>query len=391
MISTVPTYVALSAVGFGATAAAEMTGHVASGHTLNALATFQTVWALVTLITGAIVLAALLLWPISEYTMHFDASVTGPALKAATALAVYAFFAIQTSMLQALFRSTNRYASGTLCLDLIGLIEGLAVLCVAVAGGHLLAAALCMLGVRVAGFGALYWWARRCEPWFQLGISGCDRSILKRLLHPSLASLTLAAANALSLQGTVMLLGLMVSPAVAASFSTARTICRVPLQVSDLLGRATLPELSRAAALGDKIVFYRLSITNIIVALAVLGPFCIFISIFGDNIATSISRSNLTFDSWIFLPMGVYVLAQGLWIAAGQSLVAINAQHKFGYTYIALSFATAASPFFSTMFTQPSTVVAVVASIVESTTAVMVFRQLRRSLKSLVVTPVSVR
>jgi O-antigen/teichoic acid export membrane protein len=383
MISTIPTYVNLSAAGFGAAAATDMTSRVSAGDLKGAVATFQSVWLLITAVTGTICLFGFALWAlIAVFDVALLRTEHGEVINSIILLVIYAFFVIQSAVVQAIYRSTLRYATGTLILDATSLVEGLAVVFVASAGKGIEIAALTLVAIRCVSIVMSYKWIQRQEQWVSYGVSSADLAIVRRLAHPAMGALTLTAANALALQGVVAGIGLVASPAAAAAFATARTIARLPLQISDILGRATVPEMTRAHALSQPAIFSRLTLVNMGVAAAVLLPSCALISWLGRDIGVILGGGNLEYPPYLFPSLAFAAAFQGLWLAAAQSLVAINRQHTFGYVYLILAAVMAASPWALQYISEPSTFVAMTTAALEMLTLVFVLSVTRSAVYS---------
>lgn len=372
MLSAVPTYLAMSATGFSAAAATDMTHAAVKRDWDRANETFQTVWLLTTAITGTIaalyVLSSGLLFALrSTFANAHAEQIFSIAL-----IIAYSVITLQNSLIASTYRASSRYALGTTFLDLISLAEGLGVILSAISGGHFCAAISSMILVRSLGAASMYAWIKAKEPWFELGWRRATRAALNRLLHPSIGALSLTLSNALALQGVVVLLGLTVSPAVAAAYSTARTVCRTPLQISDLLSRAALPELTLSIAQGNQSRFRMLTTANIFVAGLVAIPSGILISLFAPQIMSHVTASKIHFEPYLFVALSAAAGAQCFWLALSQSLMALNRQHLYGYTYLVLSVGLCLSACFAHVLEGPATFVAIVSAACEMFTLVRV-------------------
>lgn len=368
MLSTVPTYVALTAGGFGMAAATEMTHLVAARENIKALEVFQSIWVFISAVTAAVCgFSWVLLYGVAAFYAEFPSE---PGLvHASSFLIAYSFLAIQTSTIQSAYRCTGRYAVGTLGLDAMTFIEALAVLVVAISNHGLAEAAGAMLILRVGGLAIFYVWIGARERWIKVGVRHAKIEVVRRLLHPALATLTLTGANALALQGVVVGLGLASGPAVAASFAAARSLCRMPLQASDIFGRASVPEMTRAMAIDDRALFTRLTLLNIGTALAILIPSGLFMGLWGGGLGIWMSDGALVFAPMLFPLLSLSVVFQGVWISAGQSLVAINRHHVFSYVYLSLAIVLASSPW---LLRRGENMISGVAAAAVATDAIMV-------------------
>lgn len=377
MLSAIPTYIALSGIGFGNAAATDMVRRISHNDFDGALEDFQSVWVLVSSIVAAVALLAIASsFAFSDkiqHIMNFDKG----DIEAIALFAIYSFLAIQSSLINTGYRCTRKYALGTALFDAIGLVEGGAVVIIALSGGNKVGCALAMVFIRAGGTALFYGYLRRLEPWFWIGWKHASRTTLVRLSRPALASLGLSASSALALQGVVMSLGIVVSPGAAAAYSAARTICRIPLQLSDLLSRATLPEMTAAFARRDRRSYARLSGLNVTVAVLAAFPICLALALYGVPIAKYVSRGNITFGQMLFVGLALSALAQAVWQAAGQSLQATNDHHLFTYPYLFVAGIMALSPLFLGRMASPEAVAFVVA-IGDASMCVVVFSAIVR-------------
>ena len=250
MITTIPSYLALSDFGLATAAGIDITRAVARHDHDTALRAFQTVWLFITTITccvALLVMICLAIWiafaPAAD-TTWFDRSTIAGTVAFVT---LGALLGAQMSILRVVYQATHKYALGTALNDIGTPLQGFAVIAVASTGGGLMAAAATGALVNAVMLVIYHRVLTRLEPWCQIGIRHADRSTLRRLMHPSLAAFALTAANSFGLQGVVLTIGWTLGPTAAAVFATARMISRIPLQFSGLLTRASLPELTRSS------------------------------------------------------------------------------------------------------------------------------------------------
>jgi O-antigen/teichoic acid export membrane protein len=313
MIMTVPTYIALTSTGFNAVAGVDIARSHLQGRIADCQRTYQSVWVLISAITGTVVLLGLFarvaLAAAGGGHWGFGAS---EAADTATIILVYAFLVIQSSMVLAVYRGVSRYAEGTLLFDLIGLAEGLAAIAVAALGGSLVEAAIAMTLVRLFGMLVLHVLIVQREPWAHARLSAASRAEIRRLLQPALGALSIAAANALALQGVVVTIGLALGPAAAAAFASARTVARLPLQLADLVGRAVQPEMARAWFAPAPQKFWALGLSGLAFSAIATLPFAVFSIFFGDALIERLSNGHIEYDEGLFALLSFVVFAQGI-------------------------------------------------------------------------------
>jgi O-antigen/teichoic acid export membrane protein len=346
ILVTIPTFIALSDLGFGSAAGIELTKAVARGDLQAADGIFQNVWTLLTLISAVVAVLglAVVVW-MALYPQSLSSVFPNSALAAAAALVVvFALLGVQTSVLFIVFQATNRYTTGALILGMGAPMEAAAMLTVAAIGGGILWAALAMLAGRLLNAIWLYSYIRRHEPWFHFGWQQVGRRTIQGLIAPSLATLSLTAASAVVLQGVVLALGWAAGAAAVAVFSAVRLLTRIPLQFSGLVTRASVPELTRSQVGGNRRLTRRLLVANVGFALLTTLPFLAVLAFFGPDLLRMISGENLTAPAQLFLVLSVAATLNAIWSAAGSPLVADNQHWRFAYWYLLMCAVAAAVP-----------------------------------------------
>lgn len=347
ILTAVPTYIGLSDFGFGTAAAADMTRKVGVGDMAGALEAFQSVWALLSIVSALVVVIAFSLWiyrgPIAGMT---GLPIPAENISATVLILVlYSVLAIQMAMLSTGYRSTQRYAIGTLLLDALIPAEGLAIIVTVVTNGGFMRAALSMLLVRSLGFLIYYRILRRFEPWIRIGWTHLSLDEIGRLAPPAFASLGANFSSALGLQGVVLAIGAAISPTAAGVFGASRTIARIPLQIAGLAVRASIPEMTVAHAREDGSLFTRLVVSNLLLTAAIVLLISIVLMTYGSWTIQTLSHGRLHASFflvfWLLLAAGL----QAGWTTVGQFLFAINRQQKFAHYYFSFAAATVFAPF----------------------------------------------
>lgn len=348
MLLTVPTYIALSDFGIGTAAGVEITINVADGRLDKALEVLQSTWAFIsTVVTGialiAILAAVILFWgndtSIGQYSGR-DLTL------AVTFIVLYSVVMAQMSILTVVFRATHKFAGAIIFAGSLILIEGLALIISAGFGFGLVMAAGLFLSIRIAGFFLFFGLLIRKEPWVRFGFGNVKKETLKKLINPSLAALSLILANALALQGALLTLGWTAGPAAVAVFGAVRTITRAPLQLSGLVLRPSIPELTRAQISGNSGLLNKLVRTNVFGAILATGPFFMVFLFSGQYLLNIISKGNLEAPVNLFILLSGATVANAVWMAIASPLIAINRQAAFAYWYLALSAGVAVTPIF---------------------------------------------
>jgi O-antigen/teichoic acid export membrane protein len=148
------------------------------------------------------------------------------------------------------FRCQGGYAISAVYATVIRALELLATLLAASLGGFLATAAT-IACFRVAAAVWLAVQARRRYAWIESGFRQARWQCLANLWRPSVANLSYAFGSALTVQGTVLLIGKFIGPTAVTIFAAHRTIANLTSQALSSLNLAFWPELSAAYGAGD--------------------------------------------------------------------------------------------------------------------------------------------
>ncbi|WP_281981763.1 lipopolysaccharide biosynthesis protein [Thalassorhabdomicrobium marinisediminis] len=347
MISTIPTYLALSDFGLGVAASVVMTSAMERGDKETAQKAFQSVWAFLTAGTTIIgALSIVIAWIWLTFTQQAAA---GPFPVSEVFLAICltviaALFSLQMSIRKIVFNATHKYALGTALLDGLYFANMLCMLMAIALGAGLVGATTVFLIGRLFCLTVYIALQRHYEPWCKGGLTAASSATLKPLLNPSMGALALTMANSFGLQGVVLTIGWTFGPAAAAVFATTRLLTRIPLQFSGLLVRASLPELTRAQISGKTDLTARLMHINTLSAMAIMIPATIGLVAIGPSVLTYMSDGEMTNDRLSFALLGIAALFSALWTTMGTRLIAVNRQSEFAYLALGLYGATALVP-----------------------------------------------
>lgn len=338
MLLTVPTYIALSDLGLGTAAGVRLTQCAALGEYAQASRVFQStiafVMATVTLAAAAAVCFAV--WYALEGRAVGDLSANEIAVSIGL-ITVYSVILAQMSIVTVVYRATNKFAFAMTFSGTLILIEGGALASMALFGFRLSEIAFAYMLIRLAGYIGFVLYLKKVEPWVHVGVRDADGATIRELASPSAAALALTFANAVMLQGMTLALGASASPAVVAVFGAARTLSRMPLQLSGLVLRPSIVELTRAMTEGNQALQRRLTRVNVCFAIAATVPFGVTLILVGGALLKYMSGAELEAGPGLFAPLALASAFNAIWTALSAPLVAQNRQGEFSYAYLVLS------------------------------------------------------
>lgn len=349
MITAIPTYLALSDIGLATAARSDLTRSISSSNTEEALRTLQSIWLLLTILSAALGLLVIV-GTISflAYNNSHEEIWTHREMSWAVFFVVgAAILNIQMNVMKVVFESSKLYSFGTILFDLSFIVTSLSAIIAAYYGGGIISAAAAQFTCRLLATALYAMLMKRSVPWVMFGIQHFQLHEIRRLLKPSLAAMALQGANSLGLQGVVLTIGFVFGPSYVALFSATRMLTRIPLQISGLVARASLPELTRAKTLRDSVLFKKIIRINILTAFLVMATALIVLTITGPLVVSKLSGGALEGQRWMFFMLSLSAAFAAIWGAVGTSLLATNKHAKFSYVALIAYGLTAASPYLS--------------------------------------------
>jgi len=342
ILSALPAYLALSDLGFGTVAGNHMTMRVAAGDRPGALVSFQSTWVLVTslsMLFAVIIVSAALVLPLRNW-LNITLMSPRDVRAVLILLSLYTLVALQGSIVLAGFRCDGRYATAVLLINLFRVIEVLVATAAVFLHARPVHIAALNLGVRTLSILVPAAVMLSMTPWIRYGVKHATSSSVRELLRPAFAFMAFPAGNALSIQGMVLAVGIVLGPIAVATFSTMRTLTRFVLQVMDSIKNSVWPELSAAYGAQDwrlarKLHRHACQASLWLAALSLTGLF-----VFGPRIYAVWTHGRVTMDPTTFHLLLLVMLASSFWNTSSVVALATNRHQRLAAVYIC---ATAAS------------------------------------------------
>lgn len=339
MLSAIPSYLTLANLGFGDASGSDMTGRVARGDRMGALETYQSSWALLLVVSAALLFgASVVVWWIPWHRwMHLSSLSNRQAAAVVLAFGTYIIVGQQCGIIESGYRCDGNYATGTFWGTMLRLVETMLATMTGILTGSLIYAALTYAVAR--GLGALGYalLLRRKSPWLWLGLRHARSGRIRQLLAPALGFMALPLGNAISIQGFTLLIGFLSGPIAVTGFSTLRTLARLNFQLTTVLAWATWPELSAAFGAGNLSLartLHRRTYQAGVVLSVVTGT---FLWCAGPWIYRAWIRHAVGFDAGCFHVLILVTLANSLWFTSSVVPMSTNAHHRLTMAFAAAS------------------------------------------------------
>lgn len=334
MLITIPTYLGLSDFGLATAAAVDLNKFHHALDEAGSRRTFQSVWLGVTAISISIALICIAGY--ASYHLFINTSNELPLIYVVITI-IYGLLIVQTQQILVVYRATRKYARGTLIMDSAAFAEGLVMISTVALGGSILTSLIALVACRTAILVILNTDLKRKEPWLKYGFGSASIQTIKSLANPSLGAVALNFANSFAVQGAIIALGLSAGSASVALFATSRLITRMPLQITGLVTRASVPEITAALHTGESSVVGRLLWANVLTSLVVAVPFCAVLLLAGPLMVELLSHGQMRPTVSLMIPLTLSALASAVWASLATGLIAMNKHSAFSFAYLLAS------------------------------------------------------
>ena len=355
LLSSVPSYISLSDFGFATAAASDMTMRVARGDKRGALVTFQSTWILIVAVSA--VLTTLFVAVAAFLPSSFlpgNATIGTSELRATLLILVlFALVCLQGSIFQAAFQCAGLYALGITLSAISTLVEGMSAVCVVMLGGSLSTLAISYLGLRIISLLVQSVVLRRSVPWLSFGVRQASWAEVKSLYRPAVAVMTLPLAQAVFLQGTVVVIGLAASPAAVPAFTAVRTLTRTGVQFATMVNHAIMPEMAGAVAVENVQLQARIIAITLQASALMVFPLACGILVLGRWFVGVWTHGAIDPSVALIAVMTLVMVLQGFWVPLSNLLLAANRHESYSYVFLATSLFFTALAYPTTLWLGP--------------------------------------
>lgn len=318
ILFAIPAYLSMTDLGFSQSAGNDMTARVARGDRAGALAVFQSLGILVSSVTavGMLLTVALLWWLPLDRWLHFQVLDADASRWVLGLLAAQVFVSLMNGVNHAGFRANGDYALHTSLNATARLVQFGSVWTIALAGGGPVLAAAGFLAVQAVFTAACAVILSRRHRWLRFGIASARRAELEPLWRPALANVVIPLAQALNVQGMVLVVGALLGPVAVVVFSTLRTLARLALQAVLAVSHAIQPELEGARGLRDQSLLESLYIKGLGTTLVLSLAVGLLLAFSGPWIVTVWTNGQVNIDYGLFYLLLVSSICSVFWYGA---------------------------------------------------------------------------
>jgi O-antigen/teichoic acid export membrane protein len=262
-------------------------------------------------------------------------------------LICYALGSLQTTLTASGFRCDGNYAIAALLLNILKLFEALGVAAAVALGARPVLAAIFLVIVRWGGLVLLCLVMRHRSPWITWGVKHANRASIRQMARPACAFMAFPLGNALSIQGMLVVVGVVLGPLAVTVFSTTRTLTRVGFLILETIKQSIWPEMS--AAFGAKNWAYARKLHGKACQVSVLlcAAAVLFLAIFGPRIYVVWTHGSVKFEPTLFYVLLAVIIADSLWSASSVTSLACNAHQRIAAAYLGGTIASLALAYIS--------------------------------------------
>lgn len=254
LLTTVPSYLAMTDIGFGNVAVNEMTMLVAAGRRDEALGVFQSVNLLIAAISmslGAVFLVGVWSLPVERWLRATGYTGAHDLRVILSTLGITTLITLQENLFHASFQCVGKKAIGTTFKSAATAVVSVGNIVAVMLGANMLTTAVVFAILTILGTIALWNALFVNIRWIRFGVRHARMDIILRLARPAVSFMSFPASNLLNIQGILMVIGHVLGPVGVVTFSTARTISRSVLQALQLINASIWPEVSAAFGSGS--------------------------------------------------------------------------------------------------------------------------------------------
>ncbi len=330
ILSAIPSYMAMTDLGFALSAGNDMTTKVARQDLPAALAVFQSISLLISLTSSIMLILALTiiaLLPIGSWLHSSNLSVLDIKL-ILMVLSADVLLKLFDGINHAGFRANGEYALHTTITNTTPLLQQIVVWSLALTGHGPLSAAAGLFLVRIVVVPATYQLLLKRHRWLQFGFRHAQFAELRRLSGPALGNLAIPLSQALSIQGMVLVIASSLGPIAVVMFSTLRTMTRMTLQLVAAISNAAEPEFAGLDLETTKDPLISLYSQTIRISLWIAGLAVIGLAFFGREILSLWTHGRVVMNTGLFFWLLATVISQALWYGALSMLKSRNRHMK---------------------------------------------------------------
>lgn len=342
VLSAIPTYLALSDLGVTTAASSKVVIWHERNRRSIAASVYSTSFAFLLLVSVsvlALALAGLAFFNVFS-VLNMQAIKNGDGVLILSALMTYSLLCLFTNMISIRFRAFKALPLSSFIMNVIRMLEWSAALACAYFTQSLVATSLTLLLVRLVGIVSKNLLANHLGIALRFNPSAIRKRAFISLIKPSIASLAFPVGLAMNVQGLIILLSVLLSPAHAAIFGLYRTISRVLVQFSAVVNQSIWPEISYAFSVGDNQLVRKMVRYALKFSLPIACGMGVLVVVFGAQIFDLWSGRKDDYSTAIMLVLIIAAVTHVAWQVYWVALMATASYSRFAVVFMLVSLAS---------------------------------------------------
>lgn len=352
ILRSFPSYIAIAELGFATSAANKMSEAVENEDFESASVYYKTAFMMIVLLSVAIMLISVSFYFVYDLLelFNFQSPSTYNLPVVFFLLILYAILIFQTQLLSAAYRAVGLYVRAAVITYNIRLAELVLLVIALFIGGGLVEASMAYAIARICGVLYMTIELRVKISWLHNSNSRFKWSALKEMTPSAFGFFAMPVGQAISLQGILMVISTVYSPAVVAMFSVARTLSRTLVQIGMQVNRSVWPELTRLSAIGAKDQSKKLfcNFTASTFWVSILTAICMVLS--GHWIIDLWTLGKISVNQWLFFILVLSALLNGYWYSCFALLSAVEKHVATAWLYVLINVFSIFSAYYLSVF-----------------------------------------
>ncbi|UGB38278.1 lipopolysaccharide biosynthesis protein [Frateuria soli] len=336
ILFAIPAYFAITDLGFAHSAGNDIAARVSRRDQQGALTVFQSLATLLYLVSSlGLALSVAVIWNLPfEKLWHFQAISPGEAKWVLCLLVAQVFAGLLNGVCHAGFYANGDYALHIALNGTSRLVQFSGVWLAASLGSGPVVAAAIFLAVRAIATLACAILLIYRHRWLRFSVASAKVAELRRLLKPAMANTAVPLAQALNIQGMVLVVGAVLGPLAVVVFSTLRTLTRLTVQLIAAVSNAAEPELAAAFGAGNQNLMQILFIHILRAGIWMAFICAAGLAILGESILNIWTHGRVHMDSKLFAWLLASAMTSVLWYGALIVLKATNRHVRAALIYV---------------------------------------------------------
>ncbi len=335
-VSAVAANLAVLDFGLQTYAANKLSQYYARGNLENYTKTFQSALLFslaVSLIAVILMALACVALPVNEM-LGFSSMNRDLTNQVVLLLTLQVTLAIPQGCVTSIYRTLGEYPRGVMINNAQRLLLLAITLISMIAGGGVLALALCQLVPMVLTAAYAIYDIRSRHPEISIGVKHSDLRLAFSLLPPSMLFLVIQLANAFTIQGTTLIVGALYGVGTVAVFVTSRTLTNVVRQITAALNHALWPELTVLDAVGDISKLREIHQLAVKSSLIVCFFAVVLLRLEGQELFRIWTHSKLEYNENLMNAFFLLLVLQTAWTSSATVLLSSNRQGLISACYL---------------------------------------------------------